>query len=183
MGHDPTVSARRRVLDDPELQRQFHRRLRGVLYRRYLLDGLDLFEYPTLAAAYFRARCRCETWPTIQPASRRQFLDRAEERYRNVPSSRHLRRRAIAALRSPRSVETVGDGPAVNIEGLTESRWLRQLLRPGQNNRQIGYAAKSLVTGKTVNFSMWQRWAIVLFAEITVKSFLSNSPLTELFGL
>jgi hypothetical protein len=50
----------------------------------------------------------------------------------------------LRALRSPKSVETVGDGPAVNIEGLTEARKLRQLLRQGQKTGKPGWRSTEL---------------------------------------
>ena len=50
----------------------------------------------------------------------------------------------LRALRSPKSVETVGDGPAVNIEGLTEARKLRQLLRQGQKSGKPGWRSTEL---------------------------------------
>ena len=61
-----------------------------------------------------------------------------------------LRRLGIAAdtrlraLSSPKPVEVIGNGPAVNIEGLTEARKLRQLLRQGQKSGKPGWRSTGL---------------------------------------
>jgi len=50
----------------------------------------------------------------------------------------------LQALQSPKPVETIGDGPAVNIEGLTELKKLRQLLRQGQKAGKPGWRSTGL---------------------------------------
>jgi hypothetical protein len=50
----------------------------------------------------------------------------------------------LRALQSPKPVETIGSGPAVNIEGLTELRKLRQLQREGQKAGKPGWRSTGL---------------------------------------
>jgi hypothetical protein len=50
----------------------------------------------------------------------------------------------LQALQSPKPVETIGSGPAVNIEGLTELRKLRQLQREGQKAGKPGWRSTGL---------------------------------------
>jgi len=50
----------------------------------------------------------------------------------------------LQALQSPNSVETIGPGPAVNIEGLTEAKKLRQLQREGQKTGKPGWRSTGL---------------------------------------
>jgi hypothetical protein len=45
----------------------------------------------------------------------------------------------LEALLTPKPVEVIGSGPAVNIEGLTEARKLRQLQREGRKNGRPGW--------------------------------------------
>ena len=50
----------------------------------------------------------------------------------------------LQALQSPNPVETIGAGPAVNIEGLTELRKLRKLQREGQKAGKPGWRSTGL---------------------------------------
>jgi hypothetical protein len=50
----------------------------------------------------------------------------------------------LRALQSPNPVETIGPGPAVNIEGLTELRKLRRLQRAGQKAGKPGWRSTGL---------------------------------------
>ncbi|MBR1196473.1 leukotoxin LktA family filamentous adhesin [Bradyrhizobium sp. AUGA SZCCT0158] len=50
----------------------------------------------------------------------------------------------LEALLTPKPVEVIGSGPAVNIEGLTEARKLRQLQREGRKNGRPGWNSTGL---------------------------------------
>ena len=50
----------------------------------------------------------------------------------------------LEALLTPKPVEVIGSGPAVNIEGLTEARKLRQLQREGRKNSRPGWNSTGL---------------------------------------
>ncbi|MBR1266082.1 leukotoxin LktA family filamentous adhesin [Bradyrhizobium sp. AUGA SZCCT0222] len=50
----------------------------------------------------------------------------------------------LEALLTPKPVEVIGSGPAVNIEGLTEARKLRQLHREGRKNSRPGWNSTGL---------------------------------------
>ncbi|MBR1143695.1 leukotoxin LktA family filamentous adhesin [Bradyrhizobium sp. AUGA SZCCT0431] len=50
----------------------------------------------------------------------------------------------LEALLTPKPVEVIGSGPAVNIEGLTEAKKLRQLQREGRKNGRPGWNSTEL---------------------------------------
>ncbi|MBR1212048.1 leukotoxin LktA family filamentous adhesin [Bradyrhizobium sp. JYMT SZCCT0180] len=50
----------------------------------------------------------------------------------------------LEALLTPKPVEVIGSGPAVNIEGLTEARKLRQLQREGRKNNRPSWNSTGL---------------------------------------